>query len=264
MKVPAFLAALFLFAAPAAAAVSYVSTTGSDANDCQAPASACATMQRAVDVCPVTSPCEVILLGSGVTYTQRVDVSHRTPIVSIHGDCTDPYAVRVRAPSAGGAIFTAQDHSTLNVACLDLGSTYANNTGILSRQGAIVDFGNVVFSGMPSGLNVAAVDRGIISCVGGPVWIDGSANVHAFAVSASLINHNCPTIVAAGLTFINFASASWLSYMDLSGITVSGPGAGSGMSATKYVAQNSTILLYGKVLPGNVAGGTYDGGIVKQ
>lgn len=161
----------------------FVAPSGMDTGNCQDPAHPCGTLQYAADQSPMGSFTSIALApgdyhGLTAPGTSMLNV-YEFKRVSLAGDCANPEAVRLIAESPGAPILWAQDHATLIVGCLAIGSNVSGATALSSRQFAIVDFYKIHFGSVgfrPMSVDVAISDSSIMSCTGA-IWVDGPAVV---------------------------------------------------------------------------------------
>jgi hypothetical protein len=244
-------AILFLSTVTAAAQTYFVAPTpsGSDRNDCLGPSTACATFQRAVDLCPRT--CQ-ILPAPGV-YSQKTNVFYYK-VISISGplnedgNCIDRSAVVVddRINDRGqAALFWVQDHAILTISCMTL-AAYANGSvGFALRQFAIGDINHVNFGQFRGSHAVMANEesKGNILSPG----IYGDAIRFATASDLSQVHLGGTIRVADGLTFeVAFVSAVSNSLILFRPSKVMG---GEAMSGASYQCNDATIKT-SVILPG--------------
>lgn len=149
----AALALILLLLVPTSAAPSghySVSLLGTDNPVCSDEVP-CATIQHVVDnICPQVC---TINLADG-TYNQRTSVIYYK-LVSISGNCGNPFAVTVTDAGVPGAIFAVQDHAILTIQCMTLSSNTSGSVGFLARQFSIGDVNYVNFVQFPGGNGVA-------------------------------------------------------------------------------------------------------------
>src|ERR1700730_4065013 len=121
--------ALLYSANPAVAGHSYYvapAPIGNDQNNCSTPSRACTTFQRAVDLCPFGQHCDISAAPGA--YSQRTNVFYYKAIsiwgpLNNKGECANNRTVVIddRIDTAKpGAVFFAQDHSILTIACMTL------------------------------------------------------------------------------------------------------------------------------------------------
>jgi len=139
------------------------SPRGNDLNDCSSPAMACATFQRAVDLCPVAHDC-VILPVPGI-YSQTTNVTHYKHVLIVgpwdqRGVCIDRHAINLEIEDGRkiDPIFWVQDHATLRVACMRLASRGEGHCAFSARQFAIGDVDDVDFGAFAGGCGVRATE----------------------------------------------------------------------------------------------------------
>jgi hypothetical protein len=181
------------------------SPRGNDFNDCSSPAMACATFQRAVDLCPVAHDC-AILAAPGI-YSQTTNVTHFKHVFIFgptdqRGACIDRRAVNVEDHEDGqqsGAIFWAQDHATLRITCMRLAARGRGHCAFLTRQFAIGDVDDVDFGAFADGCGVGAGETSKIN-IGNP-GIYGNARLFASASDLSQVTVSGLVKIADGLKF---------------------------------------------------------------
>jgi hypothetical protein len=210
------LAPLILSSTVTAAAQTYYvapAPSGSDTNNCSRPSRACATFQRAVNLCPLQAHCDIVS-APGV-YSQKTDVIHFR-FVTIwglrdrDGNCDNRSAVvvddRINGVGQAGHIFQVVDHATLTISCMTL-AAYANGSvGFVSRQFAIGDVNYVDFKQFRGGLGVAATETSKINIFSPGIY--GDASRFATAGDLSQVAIGGPIRIGDGLTFeVAFLSA---------------------------------------------------------
>jgi hypothetical protein len=139
------------------------SPRGNDANDCSSPAMACATFQRAVDLCPVADYCSILPVPG--IYSQTTNVTHYKHVLIVgptdqRGVCIDRHAINLEIEDGRNIdpIFSVQDHATLRVACMRLASRGQGHCAFLARQFAIGDIDDVDFGAFAGGCGVRATE----------------------------------------------------------------------------------------------------------
>jgi hypothetical protein len=234
----------------------YVAPSGDDANDCATTMTACRTLQRAIKRVPITGVVAMIKMADGI-YTGPADVAYYRFVV-FEGNCSNPAAVTVRAPS-GRAAFWAQDHAIVGVTCLTVEASGPRATGIASRQYAIVDYHRVRFGSFPDGIHVSAQEGSRQNCLGG-IEIIGDAATHANAGYQSFLSMSCNIVIPAPRKFVHFVVATFLSTINLGGARITGAGV-AGTTGGLFT-NSSVIVLGGTTLPDRSVT-TAAGGIVQ-
>jgi hypothetical protein len=238
--------ALFLLSTITAAAQTYhvaPGPTGSDANDCSSPSKACATFQRAVDLCPPARYCD-ILAAPGI-YSQKTNVIYYK-IIAISGpldkdrNCIDRGGVviddRMNGTDTPGAIFLGQDHTILAISCMTL-AAYAGSAGFSTRQFAIGDVNDVNFGKFQGALGVSATEASKINIRSPGIY--GSASRFAVASYLSQVTIGGTIKMGEGLTF----EVAFLSALSNSTVLVypSKIVGGQAMSGASYQCNDATI-----------------------
>ena len=253
-QLQALIALLVLSSGAAAAETYYVAPapSGSDANDCLSPSKACATFQRAVNLCPLGGWCN-ILPAPGV-YSQKTRVYYYKALAIFgrldeKGNCVDRGAVvvddRINGVGQADAIFWVQDHAILTISCMTLAAYAKGSTGFAARQFAIGDVDYVDFGQFPSGTGVAANETSKISIYSPGVY--GDAVRFAVASDLSQITIGGTIRIGGGLTFdVAFLSAISNSIVSFNASTIVG---GEGMSGASYQCVDA-IITKNVTLPG--------------
>jgi hypothetical protein len=241
------LAPLILSSTVTAAAQTYYvapAPSGSDTNNCSRPSRACATFQRAVNLCPPQAHCNIVS-APGV-YSQKTEVSHFR-LVSIwgpqdkNGNCDNRSAVvvddRINGVGQAGYIFHVADHATLTIQCMTL-AAYANGSvGFASRQFAIGDVNYVDFKQFRGGLGVAAIETSKINIFSPGIY--GDASRFATAGDLSQVAIGGTIRIGDGLTFeVAFLSALSNSIVLFTPSKMAG---GETMSGASYQCNDATI-----------------------
>jgi hypothetical protein len=238
----------------AAAAETFFVTSsprGNDSNDCSSATMACATFQRAVDLCPFGPEC-LILVAPGI-YSQTTNVTHFKHVVisgpkDQRGACIDRGAVnvenRIEDGQQSGPIFWAQDHATLRISCMRLAARGRGRSAFLTRQFAIGDLDDVDFGAFVDGYGVGAGETSKIS-IGNP-GIYGNARLFAAASDLSQVTVGGLVRMADGLkvdAFLASATSSVVSFYP------SGMEGGAHFSGASYRCSDASIKKT-VVLPG--------------
>jgi hypothetical protein len=188
----------------AAAQTFFVAPRGNDANDCSSPAMACATFQRAVDLCPVAHDC-LILPVPGI-YSQTTNVIPYKHVLIVgptdqRGVCIDRHAINLEIEDGRKIepVFRVQDHATLRVACMRLTTHGQGHCAFLARQFAIGDVDDVDFGAFAGGCGVRATETSKIT-INNP-GIYGNAVTFASASDLSQVSIIGLVKIADGLKF---------------------------------------------------------------
>jgi len=238
----AFLALLGIDAGQARAADFHVSEMGSDDNPCTA-AAPCRTIGRACQAIAGTpEPSRDAVHVADGTYSGACDVAHYR-FVWVIGNCAAPAKVKVLgAPNA--TIFHVQDHSTLHIRCMELGSHGNGTIGFASRQYAIGDYDNIRWGHMPGGIHVSVQEASKINCTG-PSWIvrdpggNGGALQHMQASNQSQVYCTTSIDIPERVTFADsFVSITWRSLGYFPGLSVTG----AGIVGQKYRVVDGTLI----------------------
>lgn len=226
--------------------------SGSDANDCLTRQKACATFQRAVNLCPRGGHC-AILPAPGV-YSQKTNVLYYK-IISVsgpqdkNGNCINRGAVvvddRIDGVGQADAIFWVQDHAILTIECMKL-VAYANgSTGFSTRQFAIGDVNYVDFGPFQGSTGVAANETSKVNIHTPGIY--GDALRFAVAADLSQIHIGGTIRIGNGLTFeVAFLSAISNSVVSVDASKVVG---GEAMSGPSYQCRDA-IISKNVTLPG--------------
>ncbi len=242
---------LFLAFSVQGQTVTYISTTGSDANDCLSAASACATPVKAA---AVGGQRGVVLAGCGNYGNVALDIAHSAYILFRGCNCSDPSATGFYSSSATPVI-TVEDHATIAVECMKLATTVNGSTAIYARQFAIADWYNMIFGHFPQGRHVVLSEMSKGNCLG-DVAIMGDAVSHAEVSGMSSASLNCNMTFYNNPIITNFVTAGQLSFVLIDTATFSG----SASIGTSYVV-NTSLLKKGSVtIPGG-AGSNSNGWI---
>ena len=222
----------------------YVSTAGSDTNDCLSMATACRTPQHAADV---STGGAASLYGDGYVhfvsgaYAGGVNITYYKRI-TFSGDCGDISTVLISAPGAN--VFNVQDHAIVTVRCMTV--TGAGGVGIAARQFSIADFHNVRFGTLAVAVAINEMSKG--NC-GTQVTLAGPISGYYLAASGmSSIVGGCQTIINPGVTMAAFISATGRSLVDMNGLIITGENPG-----LKWV-NDSSLILNGASVPGASSG----------
>lgn len=240
----------------------YVSTAGSDANDCLSPATACRSAQRACATAmndwdfggydPYIRLAAGVYIGGCHLAGQPVG-AHTVNIVgeqSADQSCTLQQAERVvvrPTPSqaaGGGGIFVFQDLATGILRCLTLEGPGA--IGVQVRQSPVSDVAFVKFGGDQAITFGVTVEQNGGVNLGGTIWVGNNIFVLLAANEAGRITAPAPIEAVNPLTVTYFAQSYHQSLITLSG-AISGP------IATTYgslVWRGGMIVTNGACLPG--------------
>lgn len=222
------------------------------------------TVQRAIDV--VWSSLDLarfnvtIQLAAG-SYSAGVQVSGFLPgrgTVTIRGDTAAPGNVTIAV--AGAHAIAVSHGAVLALAGLKL-STNGSGAGVAALTGGVVMLSGAMEFGAVAGPAHLHADSGgkIIAAVN--YTISGAAAAHAAASNTGMVQVTGGTLTLAGTpAFTNFAAASLLGLVQISGVSF----AGSGATGVRYRASgNGVVNCNGggaNYLPGNAAGTTATGG----
>ena len=246
----------------------YISTTGSDSNDCLTSGTACATLNyvwnliaETYDLAGYTA---TIQLADG-TYTSGLTA--RIPVlggtVVIDGDSGTPSNV-VLSITGGNCLVAVGPGVTFQVQNLEMTTTGAGYGDISADRGAYILMGSGLIFGSvdsSSGHHISAQGGGAVYIYHSYSIVGGGA-FHYYTADGSLIR--VASSVTATLTGTpafgqDFASATEASQIVLPGITYSGSATG-----TRYIANLNGVIDTGgggsTFLPGNAAGSTATGG----
>jgi hypothetical protein len=232
------------------------SPRGNDSNDCSSATMACATFQRALDLCPVGPEC-LILVAPGI-YSQTTNVTHFKHVLisgpkDQRGTCIDRGAVnvedRIEDGQQSGPIFSAQDHATLRITCMRLAARGPGRSAFLTRQFAIGDLDDVDFGAFADGYGVGAAEASKIT-IGNP-GIYGNARLFAAASDLSQVTVGGLVKMADGLkfdvAFLASATSSVVSFYP------SGMEGGAHFSGASYQCSDAfikkTVVLPGGDVP---------------
>ena len=177
---------------------------GSDSNDCRSSDTPCASFQRAAALCPLAQPCRIDAAAG--TYSQKLNIVHfhHVSLLGAGWDgqtCVDRRAVTIDDDAlepGSDALFFAEDHATLMVACVTLTSR-RGHIGFATRQFAIGDLIDVDFAGFVDAAGAAAWETSKIN-IANP-GILGSAGLFAYARDLSQIEIGGVVKIADGLKF---------------------------------------------------------------
>ena len=234
-------AVLLLFATQVWGVNTYVSPSGSDSNDCLSAGSPCLTLQAAADKATggagsITGAGSVTIADG--TYSGGVNVTYYK-LVTFLGNCSNNSAVVIS--NSGGIVFNAQDHAIVTARCLTVGP---GNVGFAGRQFAIVDFQDVRFGTVTTG--VSANEMSKANCAG-TITLAGNMTYYAAANGMSSVIIGCTTMFANSPTISTLAYAVGRSYISASG---AGYG-GSSVSLTyQYINDSSLIIQPSGGFPG--------------
>jgi hypothetical protein len=226
--------------------------SGSDANDCSSPSKACATFQRAANLCPRGAHCG-ISVAPGV-YSQKTNVAYYR-VVSVsgpqdeNGHCIDRSAVvvddRINGLGQAGAIFSVQDHAILTISCMTLAAYATGSVGFASRQFAIGDVNYVDFRQFRGGHGIVANETSKVNIHSPGVY--GDAARFASAGDLSQLTIGGTIRIGDGLTFdVAFLSAFSNSVVLVYPSTIVG---GEAMSGASYQCSDA-IIKKNVILPG--------------
>jgi len=231
------------------------SPRGNDSNDCSSATMACATFQRAVDLCPVGLEC-LILVAPGI-YSQTTNVTHFKHVLisgfkDQRGACIDRGTVnvedRIEDGQQSGPIFWAQDHATLRIACMRLAARGRGRAAFLTRQFAIGDLDDVDFGAFADGYGVGAGETSKIY-IGNP-GIYGNARLFAAASDLSQVIVGGLVKMADGLKFDAFLASETSSVVSF---YPSGMEGGAHFSGASYQCSDAfikkTVVLPGGDVP---------------
>jgi hypothetical protein len=216
---------------------------GNDQNDCSTPSRACTTFQRAVDLCPFAQYCN-ISAAPGV-YSQRTNVFYYKAIsiwgpLNNKGECANNRTVVIddRIDTAKpGAIFFAQDHSILTIACMTLKAYAEGSLGFGARQFSIGDVNDISFGTFVAGTGLAATETSKIN-VHNPE-IGGSASRFAVATDLSQVSIGGTIALADDLTFdVAFVSSIYNSVVSVYPLAITG---GKALSGASYQCVDSIV-----------------------
>ena len=257
MRLQALVVTLVLSTVTAAAQTYFIAPapSGSDANDCLSPSKACATFQRAVDLCPVAGYC-TILPARGV-YSQKTNVFYYKVILisgpwDTNGDCIDRSAIvvddRINGVGQAGPIFFVQDHAILRISCMTLAAYAHGSVGFASRQFAIGDINSVDFGQFRGSQGVTANEISKVNIDSPGVY--GDAIRFATAVDLSQVDIGGTIRVGDGLTFeVAFLSAFSGSIVLFHPSKMIG---GSNVSGASYQCNDATFKTHLTLPGGNV------------
>lgn len=227
----------------AATAQNYsVTPKGNDGNDCSSPQKACATFQRAVDLCPVGGHCGISVAPG--TYSLKTNIFYYKVItisgpLDKNGDCADRGAVTIadRDDSKKDPLFYVQDHAILTISCMTLKGSAEGSVGFLSRQFAIGDINYIDFLQFPGGADIAASETSKIN-VASP-GIRGDAGRFAYASDLSQIHIGGNIAIANGLKFdVAFLTSVYGSVVGFQPTSIIG---GEAMTGASYQCQDAIV-----------------------
>lgn len=238
------LSLLMLCATAADAGDLYVAKTGSsDANDCSI-SSKCLTVNRACSLAPEGQT--TVNVAPGTYDYDKCHIKHFR-FVQVIGTGSDRTTVVVRAET--DAVFDAQNHSTLTINNLTIGTTPggAGVIGIRSRQHVTVDHNNVDFAAMVIGM--APGENSRINCLGAP-RITGDQYYHiAVSGNATTVNARCVTEMVGQPTIYSYFWIAEEAVVLANGGAITGPW---GNVTYKYIVDNGK--LYRPGTDGNIPG----------
>jgi hypothetical protein len=197
----------------------YVTTGGSDTNDCLTPSSSCRSIQHAVDLTPNAEASRVIIgpgtwnIGGHVFYYKVVSF-----VGNSGGDC-DPTQTIITL-FGGDTAFTFEDHAIGTISCLTINSVGSTSVGVITRQFTIADLYYVSFGPMAGGVHVSVNELSKLSYLGGG-HVTGSATNHIVVSDGSVVMMAGTTQVDAGLSFDTFGVVVNKSLLNGSGGTMS-------------------------------------------
>jgi len=231
--------------------LTYVATTGSDSNNCLSQANACLTPSKGLEA---AGSYGILYISAGSYYWVNLNLSH-SKFVTVIGDCNNTSAVALFT-SGSGAVATVQDHATLTLQCLKLGTVSNGSVGIYARQFSIADWKDVVFGHFPLGVHVALSEMSKGNCIGN-IGITGDAQAHLLVSGGSYGSLSCAMAFSGSPTIAYFISAGGLSQVLANASTFSGSA-----TITSAYSINTSLLTKGSVtIPGGA--GTNSNGWVQ-
>jgi hypothetical protein len=234
----------------------WVAKNGNDSDTCTEKEAPCLTVQGAIRKVQ-QGTYATISIAPGV-YEEQISIVYFRGI-SLVGDCQNIGAVTLRGPQPGPVIWV-EDHPIAVVACLTLDAApgVSGVAGIVSRQFSITDYTHTRFGDMPGGTHIVANEMSKINCQMGNE-IAGSAVSHVSVGGMSTILLGRPINVVVPVSFDQFASVGWQSYLDASIAAFQG----AAVTGKKYIVQHGVLLQPPGGMPGSQPGEVYDGGLVK-
>ena len=219
----------------------HVSPMGKDAPDCGGSRNSCKTIKYACGL--IREGTTSLNLAPGTYDPDRCAIAHFR-FVQVIGHCADPTKVVVRAP--GGLIFSAEDHATMTINCLSIG-TSAGGSGVVgfhTRQFAIGDYIKVHFSSMA--VAVSASEHSKINCLGG-IRISGTIHYYIAASGTSTVKADCDTTLVGSPAINSLYWAVKESRVEAEG----GSFSGAAIVKYKYIVDHSTLYKPTKAIPGS-------------
>lgn len=250
-----------LFPFSAFAVNTFVSTTGSDTNDCLTGSTPCRTIAKAAEIAQGGPDTQVggglVTIAAGV-YTAGADILYYR-FMSFKGDCSEQANVNIILP-ANTTGFTVQDHAIATFECMRFSSSGLGATAIMSRQFAIVDYRNIDFNAMPGGIHIAVSEKSKTNCLGG-IRIIGGAIYHAAVSGQSLLTMNCDMMFYGIPEFSAFLWLVHQSQILMSSATFNtSKGSAGGVS---YINDSSLLVKGGVTVPGTLPPIVQNGGLVQ-
>lgn len=251
-------------------------TVPSDANDGLSINAPFATIQGALN----TIRSQVATNGFGPTIQQcnetfvENNVSAFGALTGTHafflqGNPTTPANVCWQVSGSGNAGLTARDYGVIIASGFKFVGTGSSDIGIQTSQWGVIDLRNMEFGYMPLGFHLQIGAGGAINYSSGTYAVTGTTCAGSLGAAPQFTNHiqtigeghgviNPPSVsVPNALSFNAWATILGQNYLQLTGITFTGTGAGAGSVGTKYQVQlNGVLNLSGTVLPG-ATGGTF-------
>ena len=239
-------------------------------SDCLATGTgACATFQNAINIVQqyfdpasgtIQADCESV-------YQELVTISasgNGYLAIQLNGNPTTPANCAWMPNGISGTIISVQDFSTSGVSGFTFGFTGgASGTFIQSRQYAIVDLGNLVFSANPGGIDLQAVTNATISTIGTITLNNATGGALGAVLDNAFLHIGLPITVqpSSAASFTSwFIAANNSSLFLNSTITL---GAGAVASGQRFSCDtNSVISQSGVVWPTGVNGSSVQRGCV--
>lgn len=169
----------------------------------------------------------------------------------------DPSSYIINCAGGDTALSFREPQTVVIINGVTFTTSGAGAQAISVTQGVVIDINNCKFTTFTSGNHISASEGSMIN-IYHPI-ISGSAGQFLAIDGGCYVIFVDVMTVSAGLAFSNFIVINNLSYATTLGFSVSG---GAGCTGTRYISVRSSLhpSLQGTVLPGNVAGVSYDGG----
>jgi hypothetical protein len=238
---------------------------GSDSNNCQGPATACLTLQHALNL---------ILYGVDVNgFSANIFLAHNsgttnyaaiceggpfigTSAIAIEGDSTAPAAVVIKPPNGGNGI-AAKDGCTVEVIAAAFADSAGNNAATFINVGdgnaGHVDLQAISLGGCAICSALTSTYSGTISFVDSTSQITGNEFIALYAPNGGIIDFGGNTLAgSAGLTFSVFAEYTSPGSIIATSSTFTGFSGVSGTRCSIYGDITSPGVNPNAIFPGSV------------